>query len=196
MNFFEEDKKFTEENANFAEKILSKVYPGSTILDLEGFHRCNTPPVIAALDKVGIDKVICWDGIAQGVSCRNYRKPREKKTVTVRLSRHGTPAEFFYLKKALQSGGLAARLNVQCYISEDYESAMGILIKNEDLIRYIERHGANIFGDGGNVEFYSVSWRALFNFNVPFKIFYVDDSTVQEISAENFFNKKSPKLTL
>lgn len=195
MTNFNKDKKFTIQNSKFAVAVLQHVYNGAVVFSAEKEHFEKSPLIIKALDKIGIDLLMFHEGTFTGISSRCHRKiSRRGYTVTIRETRKDKQAEFFFLQRALQrDAALIARLNVQSYISQDGKSAVVILMKNSDLIRYIEslkEEEIHKFTDTDGVTFISVRWLDLLNAEIDFKLFKVDSKAVSEIDQKSFLTNK------
>ena len=195
MTNFDKDKKFTVQNSKFAVAVLQHIYNGAFVFSAEKEHFEKSPPIIKALDKVGIDLLMFHEGTFTGISNRCHRKISKRGyTVTIRETRKDKQAEFFFLQRGLkQPSALVARLNVQSYISSDGKSAVVILMRNSDLIRYIEslkEEEIHKFTDKDGVTFISVRWLDLLNAGIDFQLFSVDSQAVSEIEKKSFLTNK------
>lgn len=195
MTDFNRDKNFTVCNSKFAVAVLKKVFGGAVVFSAEKEHFEKSPLVIKALDKIGIDLLMFHEGTFTGISSRCHRKiSRRGYTVTIRETRKDKQAEFFFLQRGVkQPAALVARLNVQSYVDSDGKSAVVILMRNADLIRYIEsleEEEIHKFTDKDGVTFISVRWLDLLNAGIDFRLFSVDSQAVSEIDKKSFLTNK------
>ncbi len=200
MNSFDNDKSYTVKNSKFAADVLKYVFNGAVVFSWEKDNQKNSPVIIRVLDRVGIDLTMFHEGTVTGISSRCFRKISKRGyTVTIREFRKEKPAEVHFLRKGLKrKGTLIADLNIQTYVDSSGKSAVVILMKNADLIRYLDsqkNEDIRRFTDKDGVTFISVRWLDLLNAGVDFQLFKVDSRSVTELDKFSFLQNKKIRTT-